>query len=177
LLGASLQVPEVCLGSPEVEPWVSERALGGDSGFGGEGISILESPSHAVGLELSSLLVVESCLGESSVERSADEGFALGVEPTPLAVIPAEESGFPPCIVVPTSEDFIAIDAGDGSSQMPAFGFLVPFAEEFFGFLSAGSLSKDWEDFYSSQGGVLWVCLMQSLSRGLSLFLGRWKCR
>ena len=36
-LGAPLQVPEVRLGSPEVEPWVSRRALGGDSGFGGEG--------------------------------------------------------------------------------------------------------------------------------------------
>jgi hypothetical protein len=36
--------------------------------------------------------------------------------------------------------------------QTPASGFSVPFVEEFFGFLPAGSLSKDWEDFYSSQG-------------------------
>jgi hypothetical protein len=117
-----------------------------------EGISVPESPSHAVGLELSLLPVVESCLGESFVERSADEGFASGVEPTPLAVIPAKEPGFPPFVVAPTSEDFITIDAGDGSSQTLAFGFSVPFAEEFFGFLPAGSLSKDWEGFYSSQG-------------------------
>jgi hypothetical protein len=47
-------------------------------------------------------------------------------------------------------EDFIAIDDGDGLAQMLALGFSVPFAEEFFGFLPVGSLSKDWEDFYSS---------------------------
>jgi hypothetical protein len=174
LLGAPLQVPEVRLGSPKVEPWVSERALSGDSGFGGEGLSVHESPSHAVGLEPSSLPVVESCLGESFVGHSADEGFASGDEPTPLAVIPAEESGFPPSVVAPTLEDFIAIDAGDGSSQTPASGFSVPFAEEFFGFLLAGSLSKV---FTPPRGGILWVCLMRSLSRRLSLFLGRWMCR
>jgi hypothetical protein len=49
-----------------------------------------------------------------------------------------------------TSEDSMAIVAGDGFSQMPAPSFSVSFAEEFFGFLPAGSLSKDWEDFYSS---------------------------
>jgi hypothetical protein len=40
-------------------------------------------------------------------------------------------------------EDFIAIDDGDGLAQMLALGFSVPFAEEFFGFLPVGSLSKD----------------------------------
>jgi hypothetical protein len=143
-------VPEVRLGSPEVEPWVSERALGGDSGSGCEGLCVPKSPSHMVGLELLSLPVVESCLGELYVGRSAVEGSASGVEPTPLAVIPAEESGFPLSVVAPTSEDFIAFDAGDGSSQMSAPSFSVPFAKEFFGFLPVGSLSRDWEDFYSS---------------------------
>ena len=38
----------------------------------------------------------------------------------------------------------------NGSSQMSVPGFSIPFAEEFFGFLPACSLSKDWEDFYSS---------------------------
>jgi hypothetical protein len=33
---------------------------------------------------------------------------------------------------------------------MSGTGFSVPFAEEFLGFLPAGSLGKDWEDFYSS---------------------------
>jgi hypothetical protein len=79
-----------------------------------------------VGLELSSLPVVESCLGESYVGRSADEGSASGAEPTSLAVIPAEESGFPLSVVALTSEDFIAIDAGDGSSQMPPLAFRYP---------------------------------------------------
>jgi hypothetical protein len=60
-----------------------------------------------------------------------------------------EESGLPLFVVAPTSEDSMAIVAGDGFSQMSAPGSLVPFAEEFFGFLPAGSLSKDWEDFYS----------------------------
>jgi hypothetical protein len=81
-------------------------------------VSVPESPLHTVGLEL--------------------EGTVSGSEPTPLAVISAEESGFVP------------FDAGDGSSQLPAPGFSVPSAEELFGFLPAGSLSKDWEDFYSS---------------------------
>jgi hypothetical protein len=85
-------------------------------------VSVLESPLHGAGLEL--------------------EGSASGVEPTLLAVILAEESGLPLSVVVP-------IDASDGSSQMPAPGFSVPIADEFFGFLPAGSLSKDWEDFYS----------------------------
>lgn len=62
-------------------------------------------------------------------------------------MIPAKESGLSLSVVASTSEDFIA---SDGSSQMPAPGFSVPFAEEFFGFLPAGSLSKDWEDFCSS---------------------------
>jgi hypothetical protein len=81
-------------------------------------VSVPESPLHTAGLEL--------------------EGTVSGSEPTPLAVISVEESGFVP------------FDAGDGSSQLPAPGFSVPSAEELFGFLPAGSLSKDWEDFYSS---------------------------
>jgi hypothetical protein len=59
-------------------------------------VSVPESPLHAAGLEL--------------------EGFASGAKPTPLAVISAEESGLPLSVIVP-------IDAGDGSSQMPAPGF------------------------------------------------------
>jgi hypothetical protein len=86
-------------------------------------VSVPEPPLHVAGLEL--------------------EGFASKAKPTPLAVISAEESGLPLSVIVP-------IDAGDGSSQMPAPGFSVPFAEEFFGFLPEGSMSKDWEDFYSS---------------------------
>jgi hypothetical protein len=81
-------------------------------------VSVPESPLHTSGLEL--------------------EGTVSGSEPTPLAVISVEESGFVPS------------DAGDGSSQLSAPGFSVPSAEELFGFLPAGSLSKDWEDFYSS---------------------------
>jgi hypothetical protein len=79
--------------------------------------------------------VPESPLHTAGLEL---EGTVSGSELTPLAVISAEESGFVP------------FDAGDGSSQLPAPGFSVPSAEELFGFLPAGSLSKDWEDFYSS---------------------------
>jgi hypothetical protein len=86
-------------------------------------VSVPESPLHTAGLEL--------------------EGTVSGSEPSPLAVISAEESGFPFSAVVP-------IDAGNGSSQLPAPGFSVPSAEELFGFLPAGSMSKDWEEFYSS---------------------------
>jgi hypothetical protein len=62
---------------------VLERALGGDSGSVGEKFSIPKSPLHAVGSELASLPVVESCLGESDVGRPADEGSPSGAEPTP----------------------------------------------------------------------------------------------
>jgi hypothetical protein len=86
-------------------------------------VSVPESPLHTAGLEL--------------------EGTESGSEPIPLAMISAEESGCPFSAVVP-------IDAGDGSSQLPAPGFSVPSAEELFGFLPAGSMSKDWEEFYSS---------------------------
>jgi hypothetical protein len=79
-------------------------------------VSVPESPLQTAGLEL-----------DGSISESA---------PTPLAVISAEESGLPLSAVVP-------IDADDGSSQLPAPGFSVPFAEELFGFLPAGSLSKD----------------------------------
>jgi hypothetical protein len=64
-------------------------------------VSVLESPLHTAGLEL--------------------EGTVSGFEPTPLAVISAEESGFLFSAVVP-------FDAGDGSSQLPAPGFSVPSA-------------------------------------------------
>jgi hypothetical protein len=147
-LGTPLQVPEVSMGLPEVEPWVSERDLGGVSGFGSEGsfqMPVPESPLHAMGLELSSLLVGASCVGCPAIE-----GSASGVKPIPLAVIPAKESSLPLSAAASISEDYIAFGAGDGSSQTPVPGFAVPFAEDFLGFLPACSLSKDWEDFYSS---------------------------
>jgi hypothetical protein len=62
-----------------------------------------------------------------SAVRPFVEGSVAGVE-----------SGLPLSIVASTSEDFIAIDDGDGFAQMLAPGFSVPFAE-FFGFLPAGS--------------------------------------
>jgi hypothetical protein len=77
----------------------------------------------AVGLELSLVPVDASFIGPSAVV-----GYASVAEPTPLAVIPA----------------------GDGSSQRSGPGFSVPSAEEFLEFLPAGSLSKDWQDFFSS---------------------------
>ena len=76
--------------------------------------------------------------------------FVSMVRPFAEGSIAREEFGLPLFVVAPTSEDFIAIDASDGSSQMPAPDFSIPFAEEFFGFFPVGSLSKDWEDFYSS---------------------------
>jgi hypothetical protein len=86
--GAMLQAPEVRLGASEVEPSVLEQALDGDSGSIGERTSVHESPLHALGSELASLLVVESCLGASDVGHPANEGSPSGVEPTPqLAVI------------------------------------------------------------------------------------------
>jgi hypothetical protein len=95
--------------------------------------------------------------GDTSVQ-GRDGGSAVP-DPPPLFsdtgleavdVGAGEESGLPLSVVAPTSEDSMAIVAGDGFSQMPAPSFSVSFAEEFFGFLPTGSLSKDWEDFYSS---------------------------
>jgi hypothetical protein len=67
-------------------------------------------------------------VGDSSAQREDSNGYASVAEPTPLVVIPA----------------------GDGSSQRSGPGFSVPSAEEFLDFLPAGSLSKDWQDFFSS---------------------------
>jgi hypothetical protein len=77
--------------------------------------------------------------GSVSVVWPFVEGSIVGVE-----------SGLPLSVIALTSEDFITIDDSDGSTQIPAPSFSVPFAEEFVGFLPAGSPSKDWEDFYSS---------------------------
>jgi hypothetical protein len=93
---------------------------------------------QAVGLELSLVPVDASFIGPSAVE-----GYASVVELTPLAVIPAEESDLTLTAVAPP-------DAGDGSSQLSGPGFSVPSAEEFLEFLPAGSLSNDWQDFFSS---------------------------
>jgi hypothetical protein len=110
-----LQVSETRLGSPEVVLWVSERALDGGSGFGGEGRSIPESSLQAVGLELSLVPVDASFVGLSAVE-----GYASVAEPTPLMVILAEESDLSISVVA-------SLEAGAGSSNMPGPGFSVPF--------------------------------------------------
>jgi hypothetical protein len=92
----------------------------------------------AVGLELSLVPVDASFIGPSAVE-----GYASMAELTPLAVIPSEESDVTLTVVAPP-------DAGDGSPQLTGPGFSVPSAEEFLDFLPTGSLSKDWQDFFSS---------------------------
>jgi hypothetical protein len=102
-----LQVSESRLGSPEVVLRVSERALDGGSGFGGEG--------RSMGLELSLVPVDASFVGLSAVE-----GYASVAEPTPLMVIPAEESDLSISVVA-------SPEAGAGSSNMPGPGFSVPF--------------------------------------------------
>jgi hypothetical protein len=116
--------PELLLidGSSVDDGFVVETFTGimGDSSAQREG-SNGEPP--AVGLELSLVPVDASFIGPSAVV-----GYASVAEPTPLAVIPA----------------------GDGSSQRSGPGFSVPSAEEFLEFLPAGSLSKDWQDFFSS---------------------------
>jgi hypothetical protein len=110
-----LQVSETRLGSSEVVLRVSERALDGGSGFGGEGRSIPESSLQAVGLELSLVPVDASFVGLSAVE-----GYASVAEPTPLMVIPAEESDLSTSVVA-------SPEAGAGSSNMPGPGSSVPF--------------------------------------------------
>jgi hypothetical protein len=87
------------------------------------------SESPEVGLELS-LVPVSSFIGPSAVE-----GYASVAEPTPLAVIPMEESDVTLTVVAP---------------PVTGPGFSVPSAEEFLEFLPTGSLSKDWQDFFSS---------------------------
>jgi hypothetical protein len=96
------------------------------------------SESPAVGLELSLVPVDASFIGPLAVE-----GYASVAEPTPLAVIPEEESA----LILTVPEPPVA---GDGSPQMTGPGFSVPFAEEFLEFLPTGSLSKDWQDFFYS---------------------------
>jgi hypothetical protein len=93
---------------------------------------------QAVGLELSLVPVDVSFIGPSAVE-----GYASVAELTPLAVIPAEESDLTLTAVAPP-------DAGDGSSQLSEPGFSIPSTEEFLEFLPAGSLSNDWQNFFSS---------------------------
>ena len=97
-------------------------------------------------------------LGELFVQRRGGDleavnvgaGFVSAGWPSADGFVVGLESGLPLSVVAPTSEEFIAINAGDGFSQMPALGFSVPFVEEFFGFLPVDSMRKDWEDFYSS---------------------------
>jgi hypothetical protein len=91
-----------------------------------------------VGLELSLVPVNASFIGHSAVV-----GYASVAEPTPLAVISAEESDLTLTVVAPP-------DAGDGSFQRLGPGFSVPSVEESLDFLPVGSLSKDWQDFFSS---------------------------
>jgi hypothetical protein len=74
------------------------------------------------------------------VELAGEKTLAL-VYP-PVEQDPAEESDLITVVAPP--------DAGDGSFQMPRPGFSVPSAEEFIEFLPAGSLNKDWQDFFSS---------------------------
>jgi hypothetical protein len=95
-------------------------------------------------------IVVETftgTVGDNSAQREGSNGEppAVGLELSlvPLAVIPAEESDLTRTVVAPP-------DAGDGSFQRLGPGFSVPSAEEFLDFLPAGSLSKDWQDFFSS---------------------------
>jgi hypothetical protein len=90
--------------------------------------------------------------GGSTGSKAVDfgSGSVSAVRPFAEGSIARVESGLPLFVIASTSEDFITIDEGDGFAQMLAPGFSVPFVEEFFGFLPAGSLSKDWEDFYSS---------------------------
>jgi hypothetical protein len=95
-------------------------------------------------------IVVETftgTVGDNSAQREGSNGEppAVGLELSlvPLAVIPAEESNLTLTVVAPP-------DAGDGSFQRLGPGFSVPSAEEFLDFLPAGSLSKDWQDFFSS---------------------------
>jgi hypothetical protein len=97
-------------------------------------------------------------LGEFSVQVRGGVSEAIDVgscvvsagRPCAEGYVAGEESGLPLSVVASTSEELIAIDAGDGFSHKLAPGFSVPVTEEFLGFLPAGSMSKDWEDFYSS---------------------------
>jgi hypothetical protein len=156
--------------SKDPEP---KRDLGGIPVFADEGPSVSEPLEHAVGSVLSvaenrlgaaaegsaasveptplavipafSLthgmgVAVDVSLGENSVQGGGLQQLSQVRFP---AVIPAEESALPLTVAAPP-------DASDGSSQMSGTGFSVPFAEEFLEFLPAGSLGKDWEDFYSS---------------------------
>jgi hypothetical protein len=81
--------------------------------------------------------------GGGSVAVDVGSGSVSAVRPFAEGSVAGVEFGLPLSVVASTSEDFIAIDDGDGFAQMPAPGFSVPFAEEFVGFLPAGSLSKD----------------------------------
>jgi hypothetical protein len=85
-----------------------------------------------------------------SVEPAGEKTLALvtpPVEQDPGMAdghpLPAEESDLALTVVSPP-------DAGDGSFQMSGPGFSVPSAEEFLEFLPAGSMSKDWQDSFSS---------------------------
>jgi hypothetical protein len=81
--------------------------------------------------------------GGGSVAVDVGSGFVSAVRPFAEGSVAGVEFDLPLSVVAPTSEDFITIDDGDGFAQMPAPGFSVPSAEEFVGFLPAGSLSKD----------------------------------
>jgi hypothetical protein len=118
----STPVPAVCVTG--LEPLGFEDP--GDSSVQGIG-------SVPVSVELAG----EKTLALVTPPVEQDQGMAAG---HPL---PAEESDLALTVVAPP-------DAGDGSSQMSGPGFSVPSAEEFLEFLPAGSMSKDWQDFFSS---------------------------
>jgi hypothetical protein len=66
-------------------------------------------------------------LGEYSEAVNVGSGFVSTAWPFAEGSIAGEESGLPLSIVMPTSEDFITIDASNESSQMSAPGFSILF--------------------------------------------------
>jgi hypothetical protein len=103
-------------------------------------LAVIPAFSLTHGMGVVSGAIVDVSLGENSEKGGGLQQLSQVRSP---AVIPAEESDLSLTVAAPP-------DASDGSSQMSGTGFSVPFAEEFLEFLPAGSLGKDWEDFYSS---------------------------
>jgi hypothetical protein len=128
----------VASASPAITPSTSVPAVS-DAGLEPLGFEDLgDSSVQGIGsVPVSVELAGENTLALVTTPVEQDPGMADG---HPLS---AEESDLALTVVAPP-------DAGDGSSQMSGPGFSIPSAEEFLEFLPAGSMSKDWQDFFSS---------------------------
>jgi hypothetical protein len=72
--------------------------------------------------------------GGGSVAIDVGSGSVSAVRPFTEGSIARVESGLPLSVIALTSENFIAIDDGNGSAQMPALAFQSPLWRSLLGF-------------------------------------------